>query len=100
MAGLMIAESDLTAKQVQCIFKKSEEFLPTTLASCDKVKPTRPAMSISFLGSTVDASGHRVSAKWSGNAAVTFSGAKFDGDDDYVTVSDFTYEKGDGKFTV
>ena len=58
------------------------------------------AMSISFLGSTVDASGHRVSAKWSGNAAVTFSGAKFDGDDDYVTVSDFTYEKDDGKFTV
>ena len=102
MAGLMISDTDLTSAQVQCIFTMSEEFLPTQLAACEtsQTDAQSSVLSVSFLGSSVDESGHGNSVSWAGEADVTFSGALFDGDMDYVTVSDFTYETGNGEFTV
>jgi len=102
MAGLMISDTDLTSAQVQCIFTMSEEFLPTQLVACEtsQTDPQSTVLSVSFLGSSADESGHGNSVSWTGEADVTFSGALFDGDMDYVTVSDFTYETGNGEFTV
>jgi hypothetical protein len=88
MAGLMISGEPLTDSQVQCIFTQSEQFLPSQLSACAAAS-TAAELSVSFMDSSVDSSGHGRTITWNPSAAsrhVTAAGATFDADADYVTV--------------
>ena len=104
MAGLMISLETLTdgtdgsADQVGCIFRASEEFLPAQLAECSQAPAA--GLSMRFLGSIADVSGNARRASLMGSARVTTSGVEFSGQGDYVSVPDFSYETGDGTFSV
>jgi hypothetical protein len=84
MAGLMISEEDLTPIQIACIFSSGEDYLPSRLSQCSD--DYHGVLSLSLLNSLDDTSGHDNTATAHG-AELTFSGATFNGDDAYISVS-------------
>ena len=66
---------------------------------CDETNLSPGLLSVSFLNSLEDTSVNHLAVTFVGDADLTFSGALFDGDGDYVSVADFDYETG-GAFSI
>ena len=74
-----------------------EEVLPTLLSECQR-EPHYAAF-VTFLGQTEDLSSQHHDAVAHGHVFTDFSGAHFDADQDYFTISNFDYAS-DGSFSV
>eukprot|EP01047_Picozoa_sp_COSAG01_P066636 COSAG01_NODE_9239_length_2510_cov_2.007466_2_plen_549_part_00 len=106
IAGLVIADSALTAPQVTCVYSAYNGLLPA-IPQCEAMIGEMEIggnfeLELSLLGPSGmnDQSSHdRLITNFGGDVIVTSKGAHFDGDGDYITIQNFNYES-DGDFTI
>ena len=102
LAGLLVGPNSFSRAEVSCLFRESEEYLPVLLSNNIESRCARPPhflCSVSLLDSLEDTSqaGHRVQSH--PRHLVAFNGAEFDGDGDYISISNFEYAS-DTTFTI
>eukprot|EP01047_Picozoa_sp_COSAG01_P027023 COSAG01_NODE_1766_length_9274_cov_3.461094_7_plen_764_part_01 len=100
MAALVISHREMNQAQVACTFRDGESIpLPVRFSGCVGRNLPPGQVGISFLGTIQDSSGHNRTVVAHGGVVATFSGARFNDAQDYVTVPNFQYESV-GRFSV
>ena len=106
IAGVTISNGPMTAAEITCLFTAYNGLLPA-IPQCDAMVAEMMMggnfeLELQFLGDSGldDQSGkNREIATFGGDVIVSDMGAVFDGDGDYITISNFDYES-DGDFTI
>ena len=90
LAGVVVSTDAFSASQVTCVFDQGETFLPTVLQECQHTAPAKRTLNLLMPDTSIRMGGH---------AHVTSQGAEFDGDGDYISISNFEYAS-DTTFTI
>ena len=90
LAGLTVSADALHARQITCIFDSAEQFLPARLTECQGDVVSELFVTLTNPTSSTDSSQYRRPVSVHG-AEVSFRGAQFDGDGDYISIGHFDY---------
>ena len=109
LAGLTLASTAMSAAEASCVFQANEDLLPALPECAGMLAEMMIGGNFELDMSLLQGNGHtgledrsqkhRTVNAFGGDVVVTETGARFDGDGDYIAIDDFNYEE-DGDFTI